>query len=155
MEYLKEIGFTEEQLPAPGVGAIPLIINYMGSTKPVVRAVFAVTPEGHVACGGKMPTGATLGIGHVDTNDVLNTTSKTVRAFIEKDSVLLCYSCIARYLVLGANSTAEVEKVIEAAGSGTEYHFTYTGGEICPLPDSNGNLKNVYHNFTIVFCRLS
>jgi len=155
MEYLKEIGFTEEQLPAPGVGAVPLIINYMGSKKPVVRAVFAVTSEGHVACGGKMPTGATLGIGHVDTNDVLNTTSKTVRTFIEKGSVVLCYSCIARYLVLGADSTAEVEKIIEAVGNDTEYHFTYSGGEICPMSDSNGNLKNVYHNFTIVFCRLS
>ena len=102
-----------------------------------------------------MPTGATLGIGHVDTNDVLNTTSKTVRTVIEKGSVVLCYSCIARYLVLGADSTAEVEKIIEAVGNDTEYHFTYSGGEICPMSDSNGNLKNVYHNFTIVFCRLS
>jgi len=155
MEYLKEIGFTEEQLPAPGVGAVPLIINYMGSIKPVVRAVFAVTSEGHVACGGKMPVGATLGIGHVDMNDVLNTTSRTVGTLLKRDSVVLCYSCIARYLVLGTNSSAEVEKVIEATDNGAEYHFTYTGGEICPMPDANGNLKNVYHNFTIVFCRLS
>jgi len=155
MEYLREVGFTEEQLPAPGVGAVPLIINYMGSAKPVVRAVFAVSPEGHVACGGKMPLGATMGIGHVDMNDVLKTTEKTVQTLMEGDSLVLCYSCIARYLVLGVHSTAEVDKIIEASSDGSEYHFAYSGGEICPMPDANGNLKNVYHNFTIVFCRLN
>jgi hypothetical protein len=52
------------------------------------------------------------------------------------------------------NSAAEAEKVIEITG-GTEYLFSYTGGEICPLPDANGRLINMYHNFTIAFCRLS
>ena len=155
MEYLEEIGFTREQLPAPGVGAVPLVINFGDGTKPVVRAVFTLTPEGHVVCGGKMPVNATLGIGHVDTYDVLETASETVRTLIEKDSVLLCYSCIARYLTLGTNNTAEVKKLIEIIGGGAEYHITYTGGEICPLPDSNGKLKNIFHNFTIAFCRLS
>jgi len=60
---------------------------------------------------------------------------------------------MARYLILGADTTAEAEKVIEAAGN-TQYLFAYSGGEICPLPDENGTLKNMYHNYTVVFCRL-
>jgi hypothetical protein len=101
-----------------------------------------------------MPINATLGIGHVDMNDVLETTDTTLRTLVKKDSVILCYSCIARHLVLGMNDTAEAEKVIELTG-GTGYQFAYTGGEICPLPIAGGGLKNVYHNFTIVFCRLN
>ena len=57
-------------------------------------------------------------------------------------------------VVSGMNDTVEAEKVIELTG-GSRYLFAYTGGEICPLPDSSGKLKNVYHNFTVVSCRLS
>ena len=153
MEYLGEIGFTKEQI-STGLGVIPLVVDYMDGRKPVVRAVFTLTPEGYVVCGGEMPVNATLGIGHVDMNDVLETTNTALRTLVDKDSVILCYSCIARHLVLGMNNTVEAEKVVELTG-GARYLFAYTGGEICPLPDANGELKNVYHNFTVVFCRLS
>ena len=153
MEYLGEIGFTKEQI-STGLGVIPLVVDYMDGRKPVVRAVFTLTPEGYVVCGGEMPVNATLGIGHVDMADVLETTNAALRTLVDKDSVILCYSCIARHLVLGMNDTLEAEKVIELTG-GSRYLFAYTGGEICPLPDASGKLRNVYHNFTIVFCRLS
>ena len=153
MEYLEEIGFTTEQL-STGLGVVPLVVDYMDGTKPVVRAVFKLTPEGCVVCGGKMPVNATLGIGHVDRDGVLKTTSEALRLLIENEGFVLCYSCIARYLILGSDSAAEAEKVIDISG-GAGYLFSYTGGEICPLPDANGELKNMYHNFTIVFCRLS
>jgi len=76
-----------------------------------------------------------------------------MRELVEKDSVILCYSCIGRHHVLGMNNTAEAETVKETAGD-TAYLFAYTHGEICPLPDESGKLHNVFHNFTIVFCRL-
>ena len=154
MEYLEEIGFIKEDL-ATGIGIIPLIIDHKHGTKPVARAAFALTPEGHVICGGTMPVNSTLSVGLVDMNDVLQTTENTLKPLIDTSSAVLSYSCMARYLSLGAHYTAEAEKVREIAAHATKYLFAYSNGEICPLPDENGNLKNYFHNYTIVFCSLS
>jgi len=153
LEYLEEIGMTKEDLSS-GLGLIPLVVEYKGSTKPVARAVFAVTPEGYAVCGGEMPVGATVVIGRVDANDVLSTTGKVMTSFIEKDTTILTYSCLARYLALGANNYAEAEKVSEISGD-NHYQFASSGGEICPLPNDKGGLTNFFHNFTIILCKLS
>jgi len=154
LDYLEEIGYSREEV-CSGLGVVPLVIDYAGGTKSVVRAVFTYTPEGHVVCGGKMPVNATLGLAkHMEKSDVLKTARETMRALLEKGSTILSYSCIARYLVLGMDNTAEAESLIEISG-GENHMFAYSGGEICPMPGANGELKNIFHNYTIVFCRLS
>ena len=153
LEYLEEIGLTKCDITR-GLGIIPLVIEYNGSTRPVARAIFAITQEGNAICGGTMPTGATLSIGRVDMEDVLYTTEKTLRPFVEKETTLLVYSCMARYLALDADNYTEAKKVSEIAGD-SPYIFACSGGEICPLPDAQGRLKNFFHNYSIVFCKLS
>ncbi|MCL2064237.1 MAG: FIST C-terminal domain-containing protein [Candidatus Cloacimonetes bacterium] len=153
IEYLEEIGLTKEEI-ANGLGVIPLIVDHKDGTKPVARAVFATTPEGYVVCGGAMPVGATLAIGRVDVADVLSTSETSLKPLLKEDSVLISYSCIARYLVLQTNSSAEAEKIQNVVDGKNNYIFTISGGEICPLVDSEGVLKNYFHNYTNVFCRL-
>ncbi|MCL2812134.1 MAG: FIST C-terminal domain-containing protein [Clostridia bacterium] len=153
LNYLEEIGLTKEEL-STGLGVIPLVVDHKDGTKPVARAVFALTPDGAAVCGGAMPVDATLAIGRVDMADVLSTTENTLKPLMDEGGAVLSYSCIARYLVLGTQNTAEAGKVIEIAQD-APYLFACSGGEICPLPDADGNLKNYYHNYTIAFCRLS
>jgi len=86
--------------------------------------------------------------------DVLSTTEKTLSSLAEKDSTVLIYSCMGRYLALGADNNAEAGKVGEICGD-SPYLFAYSGGEVCPMPDEEGKLKNIFHNYTIVFCKLS
>jgi hypothetical protein len=153
LEYFEEIGLSKDDI-AGGLGVVPLVVDYNDGTKPVTRAVFALTPDGQVVCGGEMPVGCTLGVGAVNSEDVLMTAENTLKPLTGEECAILSYSCVARYLVLGVNNTAEAEKIDEIIGD-TPYMFTYSGGEICPLPDSEGKLKNLYHNYTIVFCKLS
>ena len=153
ISYLEEIGLTKAEI-ATGLGVIPLIVDHKDGTKPVARAVFAATPDGHVVCGGAMPVGATLALGRVDVNDVLSTTETTMKHLMKKDSIILSYSCVARYLVLGADVSAEGEKIQDIAGNEISFIYTCCGGEICPLLDANGNWKNYFHNYTNAFCRL-
>ena len=152
LEYFKDIGITEAVLKT-GSGILPLVIDFKDGTAPVARAVIAQTPEGHFVCGGSMPEGSTLAIGRVDFDDVLNTTEAKLQPFVETDGFILGYSCIARYLALGFDITAEAEKVSEIAGD-RNYMYACSGGEICPLPDADGKLKNTYHNYTIALCKL-
>ena len=149
-EYLREINLGESEF----LGLVPFVIDHKDGTKPVARAVYAFTPEGHAVCGGAMPEGATLSIGRVDAEDVLNTTARAFEQLAEPDHVVISYSCIARYLALGLDVTSEAEKLKNAA-KGANYHFAYSGGEICPLYDSDGKVKNHFHNYSIVFCKLS
>lgn len=153
LEYLEEIGLTKTELTT-GLGIVPLVVNHKDGTKPVARAVFALTPEGHAVCGGAMPVNATLSLGRIDMDDVLQTTEQALKPLISPYSTIFSYSCMARYLCLGVNNTAEANKVREIAND-THYLFACSGGEICPLPDDDGKLKNFYHNYTIVICRLS
>ena len=103
-----------------------------------------------------MPEGATLAIGRVDADDVLHTSKNAVESLAgkDKDGFILCYSCLARYLALGVNVKTEAE-IIKESMMGSNYHFAYSGGEICPLNDASGNLINYFHNYSIVFCKLS
>ena len=153
LEYLEEIGLTRAEL-SMGLGIVPLVIDHNDGTKPVARGVFSVTPEGYAVCGGAMPKNATLALGAIEGEDVLQITGDALKSFKEKDSVILGYSCIARYLTLGADSTAEARIVTEAAMD-TGCFFAHSGGEICPLPDTDGKLKNYFHNYSIVLCKLS
>ena len=153
LEYLEEIGLTKEDLSI-GLGVVPLVIDHKDGTKNVIRGVFAVTPEGYVVCGGSMPEGASIAIGGLDAHDVVTTTEEAI-INIKKDSgVMLSYSCIARYLVTSPNVTIEAEKIKELNEGTSNYLFTVSGGEICPLIDENGKLKNYFHNYTNVMCRI-
>jgi hypothetical protein len=154
LEYFEEIGLTKSDL-ATGIGIVPLFIDHMDGTKPVARGVFALTPEGYAVCGGMMPVGTTISLGHIDMEDVLKTTEEALRPLIAtRSGAILAYSCMARYLVLGAEYSAEAEKVQALIGD-IPYMFACSGGELSPLPDAGGKLKNFCHNYTAVFCRLS
>ena len=153
LDYLEEIGITKSVIES-GLGILPLIVDHKDGTKPVARAVFALTPEGYAICGGAMPVGATLAVGRIDMDDVLTTTERALKHFDKESGIIISYSCMARYLALGVNIEAEAERIGELTGSG-RYIFAISGGEICPLKDTNGKLKNFFHNYTNVFCKIS
>jgi maleate cis-trans isomerase len=98
-----------------------------------------------------MPKGATIAIGQLDKADILSTAEGALK--VAGGEIVFAYSCMSRYLVLGADNNAEAEKVIAAAG-GVPYIFACSAGEICPLPDESGRLKNYFHNYAIIFCKL-
>jgi len=152
-EYLEEIGLTKDEI-ANGLNIIPLVVDYNDGTKPVARAIYALTPEGHAICGGSMPVGATLALGRLTASDVLSTTEKTLQVFVERNATLLAYSCMSRYVALGMENSAEAEKVIEIAGN-HPYLLASSSGEICPLLGEDNKLKNYHHNFTNVLCKIS
>ncbi|MCL2319694.1 MAG: hypothetical protein FWC45_06385, partial [Treponema sp.] len=90
----------------------------------------------------------------IGRDDILNTTETTLKTLVAKDGCILSYSCLARYLAMGADYKAEGEKV-QGLIKNARYHFACSSGEICPLPDASGRLKNYFHNYTNVFCRIS
>jgi hypothetical protein len=154
VDYLEEIGITKADISA-GSGVIPLVIDRRDGTKPITRAIYAFTPDGYAVCGGIMPVGATIAIGRINKEDIISTTEQLLKSLDEKDCVVLSYSCLARYLILAGDNNVGADIMIKKTGGKIQYFYACSGGEICPLPDSSGDLNNFFHNFSIAFCILS
>jgi len=157
VRYMESLGLTKDgQIEGPST--IPFIVDYNDGTKPVVRAIFAQTPEGYAVCGGAMPVNSTLSIGALDYNDVIETSGKIIGEVTDglspHSSALLLFSCVGRSYALGLRTGDEMEKVNRLLGGKIPFVMAYSGGEICPLYDRGDILKNRFHNDTIVACLL-
>jgi hypothetical protein len=155
LEFLRLYGFLNEY-GSEGVHIVPFIIDYNDGTKPVARAIYSFTEEGYAVCGGEMPVNATLSVGTLDHDDIVWTAEKAIDAVLEKNEngVVLMFSCIARYLGLGADDEKEMARIAGKIGK-VKHHLAYSAGEICPMYDQSGNTVNRYHNDTLVICVLS
>lgn len=152
-QYLGKFGIMRDN-KIEGANIIPFVVDLNDGSKPMARAVFAATPEGHIVCGGSMPENATLGISAMDYEDIL-LTSEDKMLEINKNlgvSGVVMFSCIARYLCLGVDTTAEMEKVSHILGNKRPFQLTYSGGEICPVYTTSGRIVNRFHNYSLAIC---
>jgi hypothetical protein len=161
VDYLKNIGLTsDEKGTIIGINTFPFIVDYNDGTMPVVRAIFAQTPEGYAVCGGDIPVGATLGVGSMDDQEVIDTTQKALSSTLALENIncILMFSCIGRYFALGYNPMREINEVCKLMdGTRIPYQFTYSGSELCPVYEKERHddfAVNRNHNDTIVICVL-
>lgn len=152
IQYLQSIGLSKGD-GVEGMSAIPFVVNYNDGTRPVVRAIYMVTPEGYTVCGGAMPKGATLAIGAMDFDDIIETASQTMGEIMaqQQKNGLILFPCLGRSLVLGTDLFAEIEEIRKHAGA-LPFHLAYSGGEICPVYTPEGKPVNRFHNFTFIAC---
>lgn len=150
--YLEQLGIME--LRNGTTLSFAFMIDYQDGTQPRVRSVCSVTPEGYILFSGRMPQGATIALGDIDYPDVLYTTRDILDKLmkLKQSSCFLLFSCLTRYMVLDADTTAEMELVRSAFPAKPPYHFAYTGGEICPVYHEQGKLLNQFHNCSLVAC---
>jgi hypothetical protein len=157
-EYLMSLGLTKgEDGAIVGVNSYPFVVDYNDGTMPVVRIMFAITPEGYAVCGGDIPVGATLSVGSIDGNEVVKATGEKLHEIVAdgKPDALLIFSCIGRYLSLGYDPEREVDEVKKILDpTGIPYLMTYSGGEICPTYATEGarTTTNRFHNDTFAVC---
>lgn len=154
IDYLESIGMQKnEDGTITGVNSFPFVVDFGDGSKPIVRVLFAITPEGYAVCGGDIPVGTKLSVGSIDADEVLNTSEKALNEVQEKSSIngMIMFSCVGRYFALEFDSTKEMDLIQEKTGE-IPFVFAYSGGEICPLYDRDGNTVNRFHNDTLVIC---
>ena len=136
----------------------PLMVYYEGSSVPVALAVYSVNDDGSFLCGGEVTKGASVTIGEITAEGILSTAGEGTDRLLEygKRSGALFLPCVSRYVMLVPNSDNEMNLVIEKLGDGKVMPFMvgYSGGEICPVRDESGVLRNRFHNFTFSACVL-
>jgi hypothetical protein len=152
-QYLKTLGIDCDDGNV-AFEAVPFLVDFGDGSKPIARAVYAITEEGYGIFSGDMPTGATLAIGSIEYSDILSLTGATTKAALaaEKRNGVLLFSCISYFLALGADVQLQRETVQALMPAGLSYQLNYSGGEICPVWDDRGGLHNRLHSFTFTAC---
>ena len=154
-KYLETLGIIIKE-GAPII--TPLMVYYEGSTEPVALGMYTTYSDGSFLCGGEMPVGAMIAIGEITSDGILATTGRGLSQVINssKKDAALFLPCISRYLMLAPNQTDELSLIIDKMENGNLMPFMigYSGGELCPVKDEEGILRNRFHNYTFTACVL-
>lgn len=105
---------------------------------------------------GVMPEGAILSIGLLNRSDVQDSVEKAfddmfgmLKAQGNTCHTLLCTSCVARFLALANNTSAEAETYKDLLPDDVSLLGLYAYGEYCPVKGKKtGRDYNMFHNFT-------
>ncbi|MDR1496739.1 MAG: FIST C-terminal domain-containing protein [Clostridiales Family XIII bacterium] len=157
-DYLMSLGLTKgADGTIVGVNSYPFVVDYGDGTMPVVRIMFAITPEGYAVCGGDIPEGATLSVGSIDDDEVVKATGEKLLEITADGTpdALLIFSCTGRYFVLGYDDGREAAVVRDMLGAkNLPFSMIYSGGEICPTYAIEGaeSMTNRFHNDTFAVC---
>ncbi|MDR1184930.1 MAG: FIST C-terminal domain-containing protein [Coriobacteriales bacterium] len=156
VEFLKSKGLvTDANGVIEGVNSFPYIVDFNDGTPPVIRVIFATTPEGYAVCLGDIPEGSTLSVGFFNEDEILATTRARLASFStnEDQHAGIIFSCVGRYFTMVLDPAGEVDAVHEFVDPfGKPYLFAYSGGEICPVTNivDGASLTNRFHNATFV-----
>lgn len=156
-DYLAGLGLQKNADGSiTGINSFPFVMDLNDGAMPIVRVMFALTPEGYAVCGGEVPVGAILTVGSIDAQEVVTTTRERLAEAINGEGLngMLIYSCVGRYFSLGYHPTDEMDAVREILkDTDIPYHFAYSGCELCPVEiEGRGETRNRSHNDTCVIC---
>ena len=152
VQYIQRLGMVSNGRLQGGNMAIPIAVDRGDGTQPRVGTFYDITPDGAIICGEVLPVGASLAIGTVSHEDVLETAETVIDQMLAQNekNLFLLFSCFSRAIVLHHPSAEMdlIQKKLDAAG--VPYLFAYSGGEICPLYDRDGNFVNTSHIYSVV-----
>jgi FIST N domain./FIST C domain. len=149
-DYMDTLGLKVDNKNAM---TFPLVITD-DSAIPLAYAIYSLTPEGYALLGTRVPLNATLSIGRLDYNAVLEKTRETMQRLLAEDNIkgILIHPCFIRNIMLGPDSDDEIKTVMDMVGDRAPYHLTHAGGEMCPMTGSDGCLVNCFHSYTLIAC---
>ena len=153
LQYLETLGIViMESAPL----TTPLMTYYEGIPEPVALAIYAVNDDGSLSCGGEMTEGAAVAVGEITADSVMASAREALDRALAcgKRNGMLVLPCVSRYVTLSPNHEDELTLVGGKLGLGEimPYMVGYAGGEMCPVRDMNGVLRNRFHNFTFSVC---
>jgi hypothetical protein len=153
-EYLRSIGI-QPRLES-GIGAIQelFMVDYGNAAERVALRVFTVLENGDAIFNDVMPQGASIAIGHVSRESVIESAQDALRQILDGGDMngVLIYPCMSRYLFLSPNREIEMQTVRECLRGKVPYSLSYSGGELCPIYTGGGKMQNHIHGDTFTAC---
>jgi len=142
------------------VSTIPVILTRKDGTK-VARGFSDIDDENpdYVFLAGHLEIGSKMSFSFLDSENVLSSAEKLVAEICESNERnFIAFSCAARASALGSQYLDEVKKFAQCydkyrkMNMSIEYCISYSGGEICPVVNNNGEFVNTLHNYSLISC---
>jgi hypothetical protein len=154
LDFLESIGLAEEGRLATGIASFPFVLTLEDGTRVVRVAQNWTTDEGYLVLGGGAPEGAEIGFSGASADFVIRSAKNTIAQVLADASAenALIISCTSRKWTLGAVPGKEAQTIAKASGDALFYLLAYSGGEICPVKNKEGQWVNRFHNFTMATC---
>ncbi len=154
MDYLRFIGLEVDR---ENITTVPLLLYYDNADAYVALGFYTLFDDGSVLTGGPMPEGTPFVVGYIDEAGIHASANEAIDkiAAIKDRRTTLMLPCITRYIMLSPNQEDELKLICERmTEAGRPFTMAYSGGEICPMPDANGKLRNRFHNYSFSACVL-
>jgi len=154
LQYLANIGLI---ITKDNITTTPLMIYYDGAEEPVALGFYTLFDDGSVLTGGEVPEGTSFAVGSIDAPGVFESAEEGLKKIIAKKNrqATLLLPCVTRYIMLAPDQESELRLIKEKLSEcGLPYMMGYSGGEICPMRDADGKLRNRFHNYTFCACVL-
>jgi small ligand-binding sensory domain FIST len=155
LQYLEYVGMMENgSIANLSSVSIPFVLTLTDGSQ-MVRSAYGVTEEGYILAFGTIPVGAQIGFSDCDADFVLQSATEAALKIADcQDRNALIISCAARRWTLGIRTDEEIKELAKLLDGRLPYQFSYSGGEICPVINSDGQMVNSFHNFSLIACLL-
>ncbi|WP_428897649.1 hypothetical protein Dip518_001440 [Parelusimicrobium proximum] len=148
LDYLGQVGIS---ITNENCTTLPFMVHYEGSKEPVAIGVYRLYDDGSALLGTQIPVGTKLVLSQIDTQGILETAKISVDKILAsgKKNGIFMYPCVTRYIMQAPDQEGEMKLITEQlSASGIPYILSYSGGEICPVRDNTGKLRNRFHNYS-------
>ena len=154
MDYLLNMGLN---ITSSIITSTPIMVYYQGASEPVALGFYTKFDDGSFLTGGHMPEGASIAVGSIDKPGIFESAEdgvSRIMALPDRQATLML-PCVTRFIMLAPDQEQELRLICgKLAESGKPFSMGYAGGEICPVPDAGGTLRNRFHNYTFSACIL-
>ncbi|MCL2143988.1 MAG: FIST C-terminal domain-containing protein [Endomicrobia bacterium] len=148
MEYLKQINI---EINNENCTTLPFMVYTEGTSEPVSIGIYRIYDDSSALFGTHLPVGTKLVLSQIDTKGILETAQKSVEKILAsgKKNGVFMFPCVTRFIMQAPDQNGELKLAAALlAEKGIPYVLAYSGGEICPVFDNNGKLRNKFHNYS-------
>ncbi|MDR0310783.1 MAG: FIST C-terminal domain-containing protein [Acidobacteriota bacterium] len=154
LKYLANMGLV---ITKENVTTTPMMVYFDGAEEPVALGFYTMFDDGSLLTGDIIPAGTSVAVGSIDAQGIGESAADgldRILAIPDRQAILIL-PCVTRYIMLAPDQESELRQIEERlAGNGTPFIMGYSGGEISPMPGTDGKLHNRFHNYTFCACVL-
>jgi hypothetical protein len=149
-EFMEKLGIVSEGKIINAIYGFPLLVNNNDGTGPKSCAIHDIEEGGILRCGSAIAEGATLKLVNQMQEEIMRSSEQFAESITIRESkkAHLVFSCFGRSAPLV--DVKDEMKLFQTSMEGTSYVFVYSGGEFCPMYDSQGRIHNRFHQFSII-----
>jgi hypothetical protein len=149
VEFMKKIGILSPD-KTNAIYGFPLLIDNHDGTGPKLCAIHSTEENSGLYCGSVIAKGAMLKLVNQMQEEVLRSSEHLIESIKKEDGKngQLIFSCFGRSAPLV--DLKDEMKLFQKHLEGKSYMFVYSGGEFCPIDNKQGEIRNCFHQFSII-----